>query len=76
MLETETDILRLWQANSRVGWAGKRLGVEDEGYVEIALKLGSGLVKTPLYDGNEKLLHDVKKKCTLYLGFNEHVLNF
>jgi len=47
MLEMETDILRLWQANSRVGWARERLGVEDEGYEEIALKLGSGLVMAP-----------------------------
>ena len=38
MLETGTDILRLWQVDSRVGQARKRLGV-DEGYKELALQL-------------------------------------
>ena len=63
MLKIETDILRLWQANSRVGRVGKRPGVEDSGHKELALKLGSGLVKAPLYDGSEKLLHDVKRNA-------------
>lgn len=49
--------------------------MEDEGYKEIALKLGSGLVQAPLYDGNEKLSHDVKRNAH-YIRVSMYMLNF
>ena len=49
------------QLKGRTGWEKARCG--GFRHKELALKLGSGLVKAPLYDGSEKLLHDVKRNA-------------